>query len=157
MAGILIHLRNIADRNRNRRLVRPRVFRDRTHPLDMYDDEEIRRRYRLTRQLIMSLHDIIGPGLEPDTNRNHAVPAILQLFTALRYYATGTFQNVVGDNSGIHRSTVSRIITRVTVAICTLQHRYIKFPRTREDIRQAKEDFYAIASMPNVLGAIDGK
>ena len=31
------------------RQINRRVFRDRAHPLDMYDDKEIVRRYRLSR------------------------------------------------------------------------------------------------------------
>ena len=85
-------------RNRQQRhLIRKeRVFRDRTHPLDAYDDDETRRRYRLSRQMILELYDMIGVELEPRTNRNHAVPGLLQIFCALRY-ACGSFQTVVGD------------------------------------------------------------
>ena len=153
--AVFLHIRN-EERAKNRRVMKPRIFRDRLHPLDAYDDEEIRKRYRLTRQLILTLHDMIQHEIEPQTNRNMAVPAILQIFIALRYYACGSFQVVVGDSIGVHRSTVSRIITRVTASICGLKHRYVTFPRTRQAIQQTKEDFYDIASMPNVIGAIIG-
>ena len=51
-----------------------RLFRDRLHPLDAYDDIEIVRRYRLSRELILELYDYIGEHLEPQTPRNHAIP-----------------------------------------------------------------------------------
>ena len=90
-------------------LRRERIFRDKTHPLDTYTDEEIRCRYRLSREMIMNLHNMIA-DLEPHTQRNHAIPAINQIFCALRYYAMESYQSVVGDSFGVHRSTVSRII-----------------------------------------------
>ena len=62
----------------------------------------------------------------------------------------------MGDGLGLHRSTVSRIITRVTAAICRLKHTFIKFPRNEDEVQQTKEQFYNKAHFPNVLGAIDG-
>ena len=47
------------------RLRRPRVFRDRTYPLDAYDDLEIIKRYRLSRECIVELHNILQDELEP--------------------------------------------------------------------------------------------
>lgn len=41
---------------RPRRRHRPRVFRERTNPLEMYDDEEFRRRFRVTRQTFFGLY-----------------------------------------------------------------------------------------------------
>ena len=66
-------------------LRRERIFRDRTHHLDTYTDEEIRCRYRLSCEMIMNLHNMIADDLEPHTQRNHAIPAINQIFCALRY------------------------------------------------------------------------
>ena len=141
---------------RVRRVNRPRVFRRRINPLEEYDDEELRKRYRLSRELIQDLCNLIGRQLEPKTRRNKAIPAVNQICCALRYYATGIFQSVVGDGLGIHRTSVSLIIARVTNALCRLTDRYIKFPISAEDQQRVKEEFFAIAGMPNVLGAIDG-
>ena len=107
------------------------MFRDMLNPLDTYDDIEIVQRFRLSRQLILDLYDQIGYGLQPATHRNHAIPGILQIFCALRFYASGSFQTVVGDCIHIHRSSVCRIVAKVTRAICRLRNRYIKFPRQR--------------------------
>ena len=79
-------------------LRRERIFRDRTHPLDTYTDEEIRCRYRLSREMIMNLHNMIADDLEPHTQRNHVIKKINQIFCALQYYATGSYQSVVGDS-----------------------------------------------------------
>lgn len=151
MAAFLL----IREQQRNH-LRRNRVFRDRLNPLDAYNDTEIIARYRLSRPMIMELYDEIGEPLEPATMRNHSIPGMHQIFIALRYYASGSFYAVLGDGMGVHKSTVSRIVTRVTAAICNLFNRYIVFPRRRQDIDSTKQNIYNVAGMPNVLGAIDG-
>jgi len=150
--AVFIMIRDHQDRLNLRR---NRIFRDRLHPLDTYDDIELIRRYRLSRPLIIELFDHIRDEIEPQTLRSHAIPGMLQLFCTLRFYATGTFQAVIGDSIGIHKSSVSRIVTRVTTALCRLKNRYIQFPR-RENIIRTKQKFYDIANFPQVLGAIDG-
>ena len=121
-------------------LHRERIFRDSTHPLDTYTDEEIRCRYRLSREMIMNLHNMIADDLEPHTQRNHAIPAINHILCALLYYATRSCQSVVGDSFGVHRSTVSRIIARVTSAICRYRHNYIQFPATQNEINAMEQE-----------------
>ena len=149
--AVFLRLQNL----QQRRLIRREcVFRDRTHPLDTYDDDEMKSRYRLTRAMVLDLYELIRAELEPRTNRNHAIPGLLQLFCTLRYYACGSFQRIVGDGLGLHRSTVSRIITRVTSAICRLSNRYISFPRTAADFAHHKQAFHAIAGFPNVIGML---
>ena len=110
--ALFLHLQN---RRLHRRFIRrERIFCDRLNPLDTYDDQEIIARYRLSRDLIMRLYDAIGEALEPSTERNHAIPRMLQLFIALQYYSCGNYHTVVGDSIGVHKSSVSRIVHRVT-------------------------------------------
>lgn len=75
---------------------------------------------------------------------------------ALRFYASGSFQITVGDFCGIHKSTVSRNLRKVTEYIASLGPRYIYMPRDRSECMQAARDFYDIAKFPNVIGTIDG-
>ena len=142
----------IGDKKNLRKSFRDMVF----YRNNLSTSEEIVERFRLTRQLILELYDDIGYELEPLTRRNHAIPGMLQIFCTLRFYASGSFQAVVGDCVGIHRSSVCRIITRVTRAICRIRNRHIKFPRRRDDIRNTQERFHAIAGFPQIVGAIDG-
>ena len=151
--ALFLYLQQLQQRQYIRR---ERVFRDRQNPLDAYNDEEIRERYRLSRQLIMDLYDVIGEDLEPSTNRNHAIPGMLQIFIALRYYACGSFQNVIGDSIGVHKSTVSRIVCRVTQKLCRVKDQFMEFPVTRQAQLQSMQAFYELAEFPRVIGAIDG-
>uniref|UniRef100_A0A672KZA5 DDE Tnp4 domain-containing protein n=1 Tax=Sinocyclocheilus grahami TaxID=75366 RepID=A0A672KZA5_SINGR len=72
---------------------------------------------------------------------------MLQLLTALRFYATGCFQMVDGDLFGVHKSTVSRIL----ILILILKNQYIRFAPTGE----TSAGFYRRAGFPGVIGAID--
>ena len=78
-----------------------------------------------------------------------------QLLIALRYYATGTFQLVISDLSGVVKATVCRYVHKVSRVIAGLRSQYIKFPQTDAERMQTMREFYAIAQFPGVLGSID--
>jgi hypothetical protein len=62
---------------------------------------------------------------------------------------------VVGDFAGVHKSTASKAIFKVTQAIASLRLEYIKFPETQEERNKTQLEFYKIARFPRVLGALD--
>ena len=76
-------------RNRKQRV--DRIFRDRKNPLDFFNDEEIRLRYRLDREMIHRLCELLNDDLSRPTKRSQSLSVSLQVMTALRYYATGNF------------------------------------------------------------------
>ena len=96
-------------RYRNRRAIRNRIFRDRTHPLEMYNDEQIYTKFRCYRHLILQLRDEVRNEIEFVLSRKGSLKAtpILQVLLTLRFYATGTLQNVIGELLGVDQSTVS--------------------------------------------------
>ena len=66
-------------RERNRRGIRrERVFRDRTHPLEIYDDEELLKRFRFPRHAILELTDLVREDIE-GVQRRTTLPAISQV------------------------------------------------------------------------------
>jgi hypothetical protein len=73
----------------------------------------------------------------------------------LRFYATGAFQQLIGDYIHINQSNVSRIIKRVTLQLGGLSSQYIKMPTTNEEMSKIMFGFYAICQFPRVLGAVD--
>ena len=50
----------------------------------------------------------------------------------------------------MHKSTIGRII-KVSGAIASLSHQFIKLPTTQRDQRDVMEDFYKLAGFPGVL------
>lgn len=137
-----------------RQLRRERVFRDRTHPFELYDDIDLYARYRFRRQDIIDLVDVVQGDIDRAFTRLGSLPALLQVMVALRFYACGCFQIVVGDIFGIDKSTVSRVIERVSRALSSRINEYVRLPR-RNEATKTIEKFYQMANFPNVVGCID--
>ncbi|XP_046346885.2 putative nuclease HARBI1 [Haliotis rufescens] len=145
------HLRQTRQARRNTRV--PRVFRDRSNPLEDLDVEEVFDRYRFRPNTIIYLLGLLD--LTRETARNCAIPPLLQLLVCLRFLATGAMHLLVGDSLNISRSTAGRCIRAVSLQISKLSGRFIKFPVGGDAVR-AKEAFGNIAGFPNVVGCIDG-
>ena len=145
-----VHRLNDAAR---RGLRRERVFRDRSHPFEMYDDVELFDRYRFRRDDIKDLVDLVGDDVSIST-RKGSLTTTLQILVALRFFACGSFQLVVGDLFGISKATVSRTVHRVAAAFARLLPRYVRFHEQRET-EAMKVMFHAVANFPNVIGCVD--
>lgn len=134
---------------------RPRVFKQRKDPFNVLDDYEFKQRYRLNKATVMDLTYNIGNNLKHETFRNKSIDPLAQILITLRFYATGAFQQLVGDNINIHKSTVCRVIKRVTHQIASLSRQHINMPRTDDELAATKTAFYNIAGFPRIVGAID--
>lgn len=137
----------------NLRLRRNRIFRDRLHPLDKYDDIELYSKFRFRRQDILELTDEVREDLELP-NRKGALPPVLQVLLTLRYYACGSIQNVCGELIGVHQTTSCRTIRRVTEAFLARVSQWIRLP-TQEEAEKSKAKFYSSYGLPGVFGCID--
>uniref|UniRef100_A0A8C5CNM0 Putative nuclease HARBI1 n=1 Tax=Gadus morhua TaxID=8049 RepID=A0A8C5CNM0_GADMO len=94
--------------------------------------------------------------LKRKTRRSSPLPVVTQILAALRFFASGSFQMVVGGTLGVSQSSVSRVVRDVTNALCRRARQFIKFPATDAECIQTKQKFFEIAGFPNVLGAVDG-
>lgn len=74
-----VFLLGLADDEQRQLIRRERVFRDRTNPLDFLNDTEVIERYRLPREFLFRLIDIVREDIEPDTHRSHALSACTQV------------------------------------------------------------------------------
>ena len=141
-----------------RQLRRERVFRDRQNPLEFMDDVDIRRKYtcRLPRNMIVDLCGVVQNRIQNRTRRNHALPVSMQVMIALRFYAVGGFQDPLGQGHGLHKSTVSRCIYRVSAAICSHARDYIHYAQNMDELRSISLKYYEMCGMPRIIGAVDG-
>ncbi|VVC94244.1 unnamed protein product [Leptidea sinapis] len=62
---------------------------------------------------------------------------------------------VIGDDINVHKTTVSRVVHKVSKEIAKLGRIYISMPNY-EDTTDVKAQFFKIAGFPNVIGCIDG-
>lgn len=132
------------------------VYRLRCDKFAVYDEKEFRRRFRLSKASVNFLHELIGEKLKPLNDRKINLTPMDKILISLRYYATGTFEHVVADFIGTSEATVCNIIPSVSKQIASLRQSFIKMPETNLDIDSAIKNFFGIAGMPFVIGAMDG-
>ncbi|XP_066593233.1 putative nuclease HARBI1 [Prorops nasuta] len=126
----------------------------RNNGLLYFNDEEFRIRFRLNKvQFKEVLLQIEAKIIQRD--RNNAVPPVIQLLAAMRYYATGSFLIMIADFSGISKKMAQIIIHRVSSEIANLFQRYIRLPRTEFGMLKTVKNNFLVSGMIRVIGAID--
>ena len=121
----------------------PRVIRDRTNPLENLSEHEVFLRYRFRPDTIMYIVSIL-PNLSSPTRRNSPIPALLQVLITLRFIATGAIHLLIGDTVNVSRSTVGRVVRKVSRYLQQLSPQYIQFPR-HQQANDVKSGFSRIA------------
>ena len=66
---------------------RERIFRDRTNPLEIYDDLELIERFRFDRGTILQITQLLQDDLESSNFRNKAIPPLIKVLISLRFFA----------------------------------------------------------------------
>lgn len=70
-----------------------RYIRDMANPLEMYTDEEFKKRYRFSKLTFNNqLMPLLNDAFRKPTNQGLPFPPTICLAIALRFYATGSFQ-----------------------------------------------------------------
>ncbi|XP_062568966.1 putative nuclease HARBI1 [Saccostrea cucullata] len=113
-------------------------------------------RYRMTRHCLMDVIDIVRKDVSHETKRSHVLTPEEQTFAALRYYATGSFQQVIGDILGLSQPSVSRAVKNVSNALASFAGQIIQFPTDCRKLQTVKEGFMEKFGFPNVIGCVDG-
>ena len=88
---------------------------------------------------------ILWPVLNRPTKRSCALPPVMVLCTALRFFATGSLLHVLGDTYFLSPATVYRCVNTIAELLVEMAHNYIKMPALNA-LEKVKQDFYAIAS-----------
>ncbi|XP_063931798.1 putative nuclease HARBI1 [Zophobas morio] len=135
---------------------RVKVFRDRRNPFEIYSEAEFRDRYRFYKDTVRHIITLIEDNIAPMTLRNCSLSPADQLLIALRFYATGAFQILVGDDYGVHKSTVCRVVQRVSEHLAGMCPHFVKMPENQQEKLLVKTGFHAIRGFPNVIGCVDG-
>lgn len=88
----------------------------------------------------------------------NSLSAESKIFTALLFYATGSYQRLIGQsyNISISQSSVSNCVKEVSQLIYAhLRNEYIKFPTTAVEKQVVKQQFMENTHFPGAIGAID--
>uniref|UniRef100_A0A8C4HJK6 Putative nuclease HARBI1 n=1 Tax=Dicentrarchus labrax TaxID=13489 RepID=A0A8C4HJK6_DICLA len=114
------------------------VYVECAKPLEQYTTEELYARFRFGNADIKS----------------HSLSVEEQVLIGLRFYASGTFYQVVGDNIGVDKSTVSDVVKAVSISLASLVNQFVSLPRD-DQIAQNKHKFFLLRNMPNTIGVTD--
>ena len=98
----LEHLDNLPRNNRNEN-------RNYNFNYEMYDEDQFRRRFRLTKDGFREMLNIIEGDISAHNERGNPIAADIKLLLTLRYYARGTFQQACGDLCEISQPSASRM------------------------------------------------
>nr|XP_020654562.1 putative nuclease HARBI1 [Pogona vitticeps]XP_020654571.1 putative nuclease HARBI1 [Pogona vitticeps] len=123
--------------------------------LEDVTDEYLVSMYGFPRQFIYYLVDLLGANLSRPTQRSRAISPETQILAALGFYTSGSFQTRMGDAIGISQASMSRCVANVTEALVERASQFIRFPEDDASLQHLKDDFYALAGMPGVLGLVD--
>ena len=102
----------------NRRNIRIRHLMDRFNPLEEYHYEDFRLRFRLQKDSVIDPVKILElKDLQHQTRGGLPLTPMQQVLIVLRFYATGTFQRVIGDLFGVSSFATCTAIHKVSKAI----------------------------------------
>ncbi|XP_039610032.1 putative nuclease HARBI1 [Polypterus senegalus] len=132
-----------------------RLLKDRSNPLNDFDDLHFLDRFRMSKENATEIIGLLQPKLTGDLVRGTPISPALQILFTLRFLACGTYHRETGDLCGVGESTVCKIVHKVCSAICELKKDFIKFPNAAEQAT-CKVDFYEYGNFPGVIGCIDG-
>ncbi|XP_033728123.1 putative nuclease HARBI1 [Pecten maximus] len=123
---------------------RPGLIMDRQNPPEFLSDEEVFRRFRFRPDTIVYIVGLVADSISHGTLRSVSLPPLLQVLICLRFLATGSFQQLIGDSVKISQPTVSRVVRRVVGALARSIRNFVTFPRG-ENGNRTKQEFGAIA------------
>lgn len=95
----------------------------------------------------------------PQSYRTCSIPPILKICAALRFFASGSYQQNVGDdfNIGMAQPTISRCIKEVVAMVEKyLCAKWINFGQSETEKLNCKVSFMTKNGFPGVIGCVDG-
>uniref|UniRef100_A0A0A9WTT4 Putative nuclease HARBI1 n=1 Tax=Lygus hesperus TaxID=30085 RepID=A0A0A9WTT4_LYGHE len=89
-----------------------------SNPLDDLSDGEFKDRYRLSKESVGMLVEMLAEYMESmDPRAPHTVPLWKKVLVALRFFAEGTLHRETGDLLGVSEATACRCVHQVAETI----------------------------------------
>ena len=132
-----------------------KMFRQHEIFLDDFSDEKLRIRYRFGRDSIEFLAEILENDLQRQTKRNDGMSPTLHILVALHFFVSGSFLQPIRGTVGLPKSSVSRVVKDLSLALAQEQKKFILWPSPAE-LQVVKRGFYEKGRFPGVIGYVDG-
>jgi nuclease HARBI1 len=116
---------------------------------------EFRKRFRVSKVTHAFLKDLLKEDLQACQTRENCLSVDSKILVGLRFLATGSHQQLVGDASHVSQSSVSRAIRAFVDAINKRRCSFIYFPE-ENTWNHLRMRFYEIAQFPGCVAALDG-
>ncbi len=138
----------------------PPIVRERIN-FTQLSDSSFKEKFRFSKLGFENLLRRLGAGLKQASDRNNPLPPEQQLLFALRFYASNSVYHAVADAHGPHKSTLCRVLQRVTAIINReLFDEVVNWPTDQASLRAIPQQFFKNCrknlQMPCVGGCIDG-
>ena len=156
--NMLLHFATVPQRSQRTVWMksRNRVFWERD-VLTLFDDEDWKANFRMTRKSFNKLCGIMEGVMKPEKVTVRApIPLEMRVAIVLYKLASCAQYRVVGNQFGVHKSTVKKMVYQFCTGMVTsaLGH-FIKVPTTEEAISIANR-FEQNFNIPQIIGCIDG-
>ncbi|XP_044172238.1 putative nuclease HARBI1 [Acropora millepora] len=106
---------------------------------------------------LLANHSLLSDEIAPSTRRSHSFSATELVLVTLRFLASGSFLEVIGDTFlSYDKSTVSRVLRGVPLALASKVNDFVKFPTTPNERDKIKHGLFRVGGFPSAIGCIDG-
>ncbi|XP_050065116.1 putative nuclease HARBI1 [Aphis gossypii] len=120
--------------------------------------EEIIMTYRLSKDLMKQVINMVSPYIEPPAT-SRGITIERKVLTAIRFFASGSYQNDIGVSrySALSQASVSNCIREVTSALNNQQifDKYVYFPRNLDEFNAVRKGFNEKFGFQGVVGVVD--
>lgn len=123
---------------------------DFSNPLERWDGEEFRRRFRLKKETFIFICQFLSQNLVRQTRRSFALPVCIVVAIATQYFASDSFQIVISDIYNVSQYTVSRCVSDFIEALLPFLRVFVKWPEDA-DMNTIRRKFTDIAGKLIVL------
>ncbi|KIH65166.1 hypothetical protein ANCDUO_04512 [Ancylostoma duodenale] len=129
-----------------------RVFRDSSTGLDILDDEQFRKRFRMTRKTFGILCNTLEPLLRGKRQRTATCSTGIKVGMALEILAGNNFTFAGGS---VMQSSASHILTEVLETLLEWSTGMIQWP-DKNDSKRISDSFFELTGLTDIVGCIDG-
>lgn len=114
--------------------------------------EDYKALYRFSKENVQWLADYF---LGNEEKRSGAVTNLEKMRVFLRYIGDPGFQSGVGEDIGVHRTTVSKTFSHVLTEIMQKKDQWIRFPASEAAMQNAQTEWQERYEFPGAVGAVD--